>query len=255
MILIDFRNWIFDKSLGFLPNAQKELLQRDFDTLTKNTNFKILDLGAVKPLSISNLFFKNKEQIAVSPLKNIETYYEAIDKVLETENKGTIDYTEAAEEEIYFYGQNSLVSHLASEIALCGINENTDESLFEEYCEDFELTPFSFDLPDDILTSDMACFVGNTLLICLAYIKDKKVKKDLFSLLKANRISTITFTKEQVEHGVFDMKPVGDKLILTQKAYDVFTEDQKNALLEIKTEIIKIPFLEKAGIKLRDIIL
>ena len=255
MILIDFRNWIFDKSLGVLPNAQKELLQRDFDILTKNTDFKILDLGPVKPLSVSDLFFKNEEQIAVSPIKDIETYYETIDKVLEIENKETIDYTEAAEEEIYFYGQNSLVSHLASEIALCGINEKTDESLFEEYCEDFELTPFSFDLPDDILTSDVACFVGNMLLICLAYIKDKKVKKDLFSLLKSNGISTITFTKEQVENGVFDMKPVGDKLILTQKVYDVFTEEQKTAFSVIKTEIIKIPFLEKAEIKLRDIIL
>ena len=253
MILIDFRNWVFDKTLGFLPNAQKELLQRDFDDLRNAANFETLDLGTIRTLSISDLFFKDEEQIAVSPVNNIQDYYAVIDKVLEVETKEIIDYTEAAEEEIYFYGSNSLVVHLNSEIALCGINEKADESLFEEYCEDFELTPFSFDLPDDIQTSDIACFVGNTLLICLAYIKDKKVKKDLFSLLKANEISTITFTKEQVENGVFDIKYVGKKLLISKKAFDLLTTEQKQAFSD--AEIVKVPFLEKAGVKLRDIIL
>lgn len=255
MILIDFRNWIFDKSLGYLPNAQKELLQRDFDTLTKNTDFKSLDLGAVKSLHISSLFFKSEAQIAVSPVKNISDFYEVIDRILEIENKETIDYTEAAEEEIYFHGQDSLVSHSISEIALCGINEKTDESLFEEYCEDFELTPFNFDLSKELLTSDMACFIGNTLLICLDYIKDKKVKKDLFSFLKANGICVITFTKEQVIQGVFDMKALNEKLLISKKAFDLFTEEQKQKVSNIHVEVVVLPFLEKTEIKLRDIIL
>lgn len=253
MILIDFRNWTFDKSLGFLPNAQKQLLQRDFDTITKIKNFEVLDLGDIKPLSIADLFFKNEEQIAVSAIKNIENYYEIIDNVLELENKETIDYTEAAEEDVYFYGKNALVSDTISEIALCGINEFADESLFEEYCEDFELTPFSFDLSDDLQTSDVAVFTGKTLLICLDYIADKKVKKQLFGLLKSSGIKTITFTKEQVAHGVLDLLSIDDKLYATKKAYDLFTAEQKKAMSNI--EIIDLPFLDKAGVKLRDIIL
>ncbi|MGY5355605.1 arginine deiminase-related protein [Wenyingzhuangia sp. IMCC45467] len=253
MILIDFRNWIFDKSLGFLPNAQKQLLQMDFDALTKLFNFDILDLGVVMPFSVSDLFFKNKEQIAVSAVKSVSSYYEIIDLILEKENKEIVDYTQATEEEVYFYGQNSLVAHFETEIALCGINQFTDESLFEEYCEDFELTPFSFNLPDDLLTRDVACFVGNTLWICLDYITDKKDRKQLFSILKNHGIKTVTFTKEQVVKGVFDLKSVDGKLLISKKSFDLFTETQKAFLPDI--EIVDCTFLEKAGIKLRDIIL
>jgi len=228
-------------------------LQRDFDTITKIKNFEVLNLGDIKPLSIADLFLKNEEQIAVSAIKNIENYYEIIDNVLELENKETIDYTEAAEEDVYFYGKNALVSDTTSEIALCGVNEFADESLFEEYCEDFELTPFSFDLSHDLQTSDVAIFTGKTLLICLDYIADKKVKKQLFGLLKSSGIKAVTFTKEQVAHGVLDLLSIDDKLYATNKAYDLFTAEQKKAMSNI--EIIDLPFLDKAGVKLRDIIL
>lgn len=255
MILIDFRNWIFNNSLGVLPNARKELLKRDFETIKKVSDFKVLDFEQINPLTISSLFFKNNEQIAVSPVKDIRDFYQIIDTVLEVEDKEVIDYTEAADEEVYFYGQNSLVAHFEAEIALCGINNKTDESLFEEYCEDFELTPFGFDIPEGILTSDIAIFLGNTLLICLEYITDKKLKKQLFSLIKGHGIETLTFTKEQVAQGVFDMKFVDGKLITTQKVFELLTKEQKEAVLKMNTVVLELPFLEKVGIKLRDIIL
>ncbi|NIJ45972.1 hypothetical protein FHR24_002443 [Wenyingzhuangia heitensis] len=255
MILLDFRNWIFDKSLGVLPNAQKELLQRDLDTLAKAADLEILNLGAIQPFSISSLIFKNEEQIAVSAIKKVSDYYSVIDLILEKENKEVVDYTEAVEEGVYFYGQNSLVAHSVSEIALCGINSFTDESLFEEYCEDFELTPFSFELPDDLLTSDIACFIGDTLLICLEYITDKKVKKELFSFVKIHGIKIVTFTKQQVLQGILNVKYTGEKLLLTKKAFDLCTTEQKKALSETELEVIAFPFLEKVGVRLRDVIL
>ena len=255
MILIDFRNWIFDKSLDFLPNAKKELLQRDFDALTKITDFNVLDLGAIKPFSISSLFFKNEKQVAVSAIKNIIEYYEIIDNVLEIENKEVVDYSEAAEEDVYFYGSNSLVAHLNSEIASCGINGSSDESLFEEYCEDFEFTPFSFDIPEEITTSDIAFFIGNTLLICLEYITDKKVKKQLFSLLKQNGIKIVTFTKKQVKEGVLDLKCVKEKLLISKKAFDLFSTEQQKEISDLNIEVINKSFLQKTEIRLREIIL
>lgn len=253
MVLIDFREWSFG-NLGYLPNAQKELLQREFNALTKTATFKVVNLGGVQPFSLSSLFFENAETIAVSPLKNISQFYECIDIVLAAKNKEVIDYTEAAEEEVYFYGQNSLVSHLASEIALCGINKLTDESLFEEYCEDFELTPFSFELSNELLTSDVALFVEDTLLICLEFIRDKKTKKDLFSLLKSNQIKVITVTKDQVEKGVLNIKFVEKVLLMSKQTNGLLTTDQKEQLSNFKTEIVELLFLEKAGVKLRDII-
>lgn len=257
MILVDFRNWDFGKSLGYLPSAQKELLQRDFEVLNELGDFEVLELFGVdkKPIVLSDLFFENKDNIAVSPVKNVSNFYESIDLVLETKNKEVVDYTEAADEQVYFYGASSLVVHSDSEIALCGINDFTDESLFEEYCEDFELTPFSFEISNDFLTSDIALFTGNTLLLCLDFIKDKKTRKDLFSLLKLNHLDVILVTKEQVEKGVLNMKLVENTLIITKQAEVLLTKQQKEQLLKNNTKVATLPFLEKVGVKLRDVIL
>ncbi len=254
MILVDFRNWSYGK-LDFSSNTQKELLQRDFESILNVGHFDVLDLGNVKPFDFSNLFFENLDTLAISPVKNMSNYYETIDAVVELKNKEVVDYTEAADEEVFFYGVNSLIAHLGAEIALCGINEFTDESLFEEYCEDFELTPFSFDLPEGMFTRDIALFAGNTLLICLEYLKDKKLKKDLFSFLKNNDLEMVTFTKNQAERDVFNMKYIEGKLLITEKVNLLLTADQKEKLRELSIEVLKLPFLDKVGVSLRNIII
>lgn len=253
MVLIDFRNWSFE-NFGYLPNAKSELLRRDFNSIKESINIDVLDLGSLEPFKFNSLFFENTNTIAVSPLKNIESVYASINSLLEAKNKEVMDYTEAAEEDVYFYGKNSLIAHLGSEIALCGINTLSDESLFEEYCEDFELTPFSFDITDEFLTSDFALFIGNTLLICLEFIKDKKTKKDLFSILKQQNIDVITLTKSQIESGITNIKLVGETLLITKKSYDLFTENQKQQLENFTIKIIDVPFLEKAKLTLSDVI-
>lgn len=254
-MLVDFRSWVFDEKLGVLPNAQKELLQREFNALKTIIDDDILEVREMKPFSIADLFFENSETIAVSPVKKIEHFYGLIDQVLEIRQKEVIDYTAAVKEQVYFCGAAGLVVHLTSEIALCGVNSKADESLFEEYCEDFELTPFSFDLPEGLVTSDVALFVEDTLLICLEYILDKKMKKDLFSFLKANNIRTVVLTKEQILKGVLDIKFINNKLLMAKYVNNVLTDQQKEDLGVFKTEVLKLPFLEKAGIKLRDVIL
>lgn len=254
MILVDFRGWEFKTQTAYLPNAQKELLQRDFDALKNIQDFNIVKSPVQAKLS--DLFFKNNHTIAVSPVNNIKHFYETLDTVLEIEDKEVIDYTEAAEEEVYFYGNNSLVAHHVLEIGICGINRNSDESLFEEYCEDFELSPFSFDLPEGLMTSDIAFFANNKLLMCLEFVKDKKAKKQLISLLKSAGIELVSFTKQQVEKGVFNAKLLNsDKMVIAQNAYDLFTEKQKEAILGIDLKIVELPFLEATEIQLRDLIL
>lgn len=252
MVLIDFRSWEF-KGSGFLPNAEKELLKRDFEAISSKAEFQILEVERTEALCLSSLFFENASDIAVSSIQHIEKYYKVIDAVLSKKDKEVIDYTEAGEEEVYFYGADSLVAHLNTEVALCGINTLTDESLFEEYCEDFELTPFSFDLPEGVFTSDVAFFANNKLLICLEYIKDKKQKKQLTSLLKKNGIELVAFTKAQVDEKVLNVKMLNNgRLLILNSAYDLFTEKQKEAVLDV--EVIELPFLEKAGVQLKDIL-
>ncbi|WP_010137162.1 arginine deiminase-related protein [Ochrovirga pacifica] len=254
MILLDFRNWEFTTQKKYLPNAQKELVQSDFNILSELQDFSILKTTI--PVSLSDLFLKNENTIAVSSVKDIERFYETLDSVLEVEDKEVMDYTEAAEEEVYFYGSSSLVVNHKVELGICGVNENTDESLFEEYCEDFELNPFSFDLLKGVFTSDIALFVGNKLLMCLDYIKDKKLKKQLIGLLKNSGVELIAFTKEQVEQNAFNAKLLEDgRLVILQTAYNLFTEKQRAAISDIDLEIVALPFLEEANVKLRDILL
>lgn len=138
---------------------------------------------------------------------------------------------------------------------MCGVNEFSDEALFEEYCEDFEMNPLVFSLPENLLTSDVAFFVNNKLLMCLEFVKDKKMKKQLLTMLKINNIELINFTKEQVTKGVFNAKVVAvDKLLISKSAYDLFTEKQKEALLGVRVEEVCIPFLEAQGVWIRDLI-
>jgi len=256
MILVDFRNWKFDKSFGYLSNTQNKLLEREFDTLKKLGCFMILELFVAQRnrIAISDIFFENKKAIAVSSVNNLSDFFESIDKVLDLKNKEVIDYTEAAEEEVYFYGSSSLVVHKKSEIALCGVNTYSDESLFDEYCEDFEFTPFSFELPEGMFTRDMAFFVKDILLICLDYITDKKKKKQLLSFLKSWEITVISFTKEQVEKGAFNLISFEGGLMMTKEVCGIFTEKQKEALQGVNVKIIELPFLDKAGVLLRNII-
>lgn len=253
MVLVDFRKWSFG-DLSYLPDSQKELLQRDFKTLNSIGDFKVIDFKK-REILISDLFLENKEVVAVSSVNNLSDYFKTIDVVLEKKNKEVIDYTDAADEEVYFYGSNSLVAHHTAEIGICGVNKNSDESLFEEYCEDFELTPFSFELPEGIFTSDIAFFTINKLFICLDYIQDKKEKKQLFSILKSSGIELVSFTKEQVEQKVFNMKLLEDgHLLILQSTYDLFTEKQKAAMLDLDIEIIKLPFLEEVGVSLNQLL-
>ncbi len=255
MILLDFRNWEVESSLQMLQNTQKALLKKDFDTLLAVIAVGVVDLGKVEAYTFSNLFFENGNSIAVSSVKNVASFYKSIDTIIDAKQKEIIDYTEASEEAVYFYGTNSLVANLHCEIGICGVNSLSDESLFEEYCEDFELTPFSFDLPEGLYTSDIAVFVNNTLFICLDFITDKKNKKALLNLVKAKGIRVIAVQKTQVEKGVLNMKFVNNTLVITTTAYALLTDTQKKELIDFSVKQVSLPFLDRIGIRLRDIIL
>ncbi|MGY5351874.1 arginine deiminase-related protein [Wenyingzhuangia sp. IMCC45533] len=254
MLLLDFRNWKI-QNLGIIPNTQTALLKKDFEVLKNILKTNVLKTVTEKPLSLSSLFFENSHTVAVSAVRNLKSYYGLIDEVLDVKNKELIDYTEAIKEEVFFYGSESLVAHPSSEIALAGINQKTDESLFEEYCEDFELTPFSFDLPDGLFTRDIACFLGTTLLVCLDYISDKKTKKSLLANLKINGIDIITVSKEQVSMGILNFTVINDTVLMPKSVIEIFTTVQLNKLSEIEIIELSLSFLDQANIKLRDVII
>ncbi len=254
MLLLNFKNWSFSKT-QLLPNAQKAMLKKDFDTLQTTLNLDVIETLIEQPVSLSKLFFENKTTIGVSSIKNIASYYQLIDTILEKKNKEVIDYTEASQEEIYFSGAENLNAHLNSEIAICGINKHTDESLFEEYCEDFELTPFSFEIPDNLSTRDICVFTNNTLLICLDLIKDKKVKKNLIKLLHQNNIQIINLQQNQISTGILNLIYSDNTIIMSQTTKELFHNTQLSQLNKHTIKIINCPTLELAQIKLRDIIL
>jgi len=252
-MLINFTQWEFKTDL--LPNTLKILVTKDFETLKKISECSVLDLGILKPFKISSLFFERNGILGVSPIAHVNKFYGVIDTVLASKNVEVIDYTTAAEEKVYFNGADSLVANFKFEIGLCGINKYTDESLFEEYCEDFELTPLSFDLPDDVMTSEMSFFIGNILFICMDFIVDKKVKKQILSIVANVGLKVIYITKQQVKKGVLNMKCVADYLVITDTAKNELTNNQLKELESSKIVLkeVFLPFLDKEGIKLRDV--
>lgn len=254
MKLVDFRNWEF-KISNVLPNAQKALIKKDFDTMQSRTGFDVLKNESNEPLFFSSYYYENEDLLGISSLPKVHDFLNMFSDFIASKEKDIVDYSEAADEKIFFYGSKSLVAHSESEIGVCGVNSLSDESLFEEYCEDFELTPFGFELEEGKFTSDVCLFIGNTLFVCWDYIKDKKEKKQLLSLLKRYNIEVFSINKSQVEKDILNMVFVNRKLWMFKSVFEQFSDEQKKKLERFELEIIEAPFLESERVKLADIIL
>ena len=161
-----------------------------------------------------------------------------------------VDYTEAEKESVYLEGTGSLLLDRVNRKAYCALSQRADESLFIEFCEDFEFTPVVFTANQTVNgkrtpiyhTNVMMC-VGETFaVICLSSIDDKKERKNVLKHLKEDDKEIIDITEEQVEHFAGNMlQVVGNNneryLIMSQAAYNSLTKEQVNRL-EKHTKIL-----------------
>ena len=221
-------------------------------------------LGKVKWLSFENKhwntqFIYANKTLGICPIEDeidqeyYDDFIEVLDKVYGVQD--VIDYREAAEEEIYLQGAKSIVVDAKNELAFCGVNNLSDESLFIEFCEDFEWTPITFSLEDDRSTNSMFWMNNELALVCLDLITDKKEKKQVISQVKQSGRQLIAITKEQVESQVLNLVSANNTLVINQKSYDLLTTDQLSKIEVVqKIKPIKTPVIDDLGLDYKSLI-
>lgn len=150
-----------------------------------------------------------------------------------------IDYTEAEDEDVFLEGTGSLLLDRTNRKAYCALSPRADESLFIEFCEDFEFTPIVFTANQTVdgkrlpiyHTNVMMCLAETFAVICLDTIDDKKERKNVVKHLEADGKQIIKITESQMHEFAGNMLQVrgnDDKLylVMSQSAHDSLTPEQ-----------------------------
>jgi len=154
-----------------------------------------------------------------------------------------IDYTEAENEGVFLEGTGSLLLDRVNDKAYCALSPRADESLFIEFCEDFEYTPIVFTANQTVdgkrmpiyHTNVMMCLAETFAVICLETIDDKKERKIVLKNLTEDNKEIIKITEEQMANFAGNMLQVKGKddkryLIMSQAAYNSLTQEQINKI-------------------------
>jgi hypothetical protein len=154
-----------------------------------------------------------------------------------------VDYTEAEDEDVFLEGTGSILMDRQNERAYCALSARADESLFIEFCEDFEYTPVVFTANQTVdgkrlpiyHTNVMMCLAEEFCVICIDTIDDKKERKNVLKHLKETGKQVISITEEQMHHFAGNMLQVlgaDDKkyLVMSADAHQSLTKDQVNKI-------------------------
>ena len=153
--------------------------------------------------------------------------------------KDVVDYTSAEEEDVFLEGTGSMALDRINRKAYCALSPRADESLFIEFCEDFEYTPVVFTANQTVdgerkpiyHTNVMMCLAETFAVICLECIDDKKEREMVKKHLKEDGKELIVITEKQVENFAGNMLQVKGKdnqayLVMSASAYGTLTESQ-----------------------------
>ena len=157
-----------------------------------------------------------------------------------------VDYTSAEDEGVFLEGTGSLLLDRVNRKAYCALSPRADESLFIEFCEDFEFTPVVFTANQTVEgkrlpiyhTNVMMCLAETFAVICLDTIDDKKERKNVVKHLEQDGKQIIKITEAQMHQFAGNMLQVrseDDKLylVMSQSAHDSLTTEQINAINKI----------------------
>lgn len=257
----------YQKAVTTIPQAELEQrAQVEFDTFVEKLRSVGVHVVVFQPqdgLDTPDSHFPNNwisfhedGTVGLYPMfaenRRLERREEVLDQ-LEAEGykiENIVDYTSAEEENVFLEATGSIALDRENRKAYCALSQRADETLFIEFCEDFEFTPVVFIANQTVdgkrtpiyHTNVMMC-VGETFaVICLASIDDKKERKNVLKHLKEDGKEIIDISEQQVEHFAGNMlQVVGNNneryLIMSQAAFDSLTNDQISRL-EKHTKIL-----------------
>lgn len=153
-----------------------------------------------------------------------------------------MDYSEAEQEDVFLEGTGSLILDRLNKKAYCALSPRADESLFIEFCEDFEYDPVVFTayqtVEDKRLpiyhTNVMMCVADEFCVICLDSIDDKKERKNVVNHLKKTGKEIINITEQQLQHFAGNMLQVQGSehkyLVMSAAAEQSLNQEQRDQI-------------------------
>lgn len=177
------------------------------------------------------------------------------------EIQSVVDYSSAEVEGVFLEGTGSMILDREHKLAFCALSPRSNESLFIEFCEDFEYTPVVFTAFQTVdnnrmeiyHTNVMMCIGANFAVVCLDAIDNLKERKSLIRFLKSSKKTIIPITEAQVKAfagNMLEVKGFGKKsyTIMSTSAFNVLSENQKQSIQQ-HSEILHsaMPTIETCG--------
>ncbi len=238
-----------------LPETVNEKAQQEFDTFVEKLRAKGINVVVIDDTNEFNtpdsifpnnwISFHENGSVALYPMFAENRRLERREDVLlALEEKGfkinnIVDYTEAEDEDVFLEGTGSLLLDRENRKAYCALSPRADESLFIEFCEDFEYSPVVFTANQTVNekrvaiyhTNVMMCLAETFAVICLDAIDDKKERKNVVKQLRESGKEVIAISENQVNSfagNMLQVKGLNDEkyLIMSASAYQSLTEVQ-----------------------------
>lgn len=214
---------------GALPATINAKAQNEFDALVE----KLLAVGVevivvedtLEPQTPDSIFpnnwisFHQNGDVAFYPMFAPNRRAERREDILDIiEEKGfsienIVDYSSAEEDGFFLEGTGSIVLDRKNEKAYCALSPRSDEELFIEFCEDFDLAPVLFEAFQNLdgrreliyHTNVMMAIGENFAVICADAIDDKQERKMVLESLKKDHKEIILITENQLNSFVGNM--------------------------------------------------
>lgn len=257
-------------------NNYFQVNQKDTDTQTSAleefNNFvaKLREKGirvltiqdTVEPHSPDSIFpnnwvsFHRDGRVALYPMfapnRRVERRTEVLDLVKDSGFHITDvkDYSSFEEKEKFLEGTGSMILDHDNRIAYGSVSLRLDETVFRQFCEDFNFTPVVFHSYQTVgserlpiyHTNVMMCVADKFVVICLDSIDDEMEREKVQEVIKSSDKEVIEITEEQLHQFAGNMLQVknteGERfLVMSKSAYDSLRSDQI-AAIEKYCEII-----------------
>ncbi|KPM31449.1 Hypothetical protein I595_2716 [Croceitalea dokdonensis DOKDO 023] len=164
-----------------------------------------------------------------------------------------VDYTSAEKEGVFLEGTGSILKDRVNQKAYCALSERAHESLFIEFCEDFDCFPVIFTAYQTVNGKRLPIYHTNVMMamaetfavICLNTIDDKKERKNVVNHLKNDGKQIIEITETQMHQFAGNMLQVlgrdGQRfMVMSSAAFKSLRPDQIQAI-QAHCDIIHSP--------------
>lgn len=246
----------FQKELkGMLPSAINAKAQQEFDALVKQlknvgVNVIVVDdtLETDTPDSIfpnNWVSFHENGDVVLYPMfaenRRAERREDVLD-ILEENGfliENIVDFTSAEEEALFLEGTGSMILDRTNGKAYCALSPRANEELFIEFCEDFDCAPVIFEAFHSVDGRKELVYHTNVMMsvgehfavVCSDMIEDKKDRKMVLDVLRADGKEVILINEKQVNQfagNILEVAGADGKrfIVMSTAAYGAFNANQ-----------------------------